>query len=919
MKVLRAFASAFVLVILLFAVPWVIVAWGAWFEVQALIQDPSLFLVPDDGHFVLAVLTVLGAIFWVILACAIIWEILDFTRRRQPGRHAIEKRGGPVLWARLLVRPLVAAIFAVAIVGGNLQPTIAGVTQSPAPIAASADAGFVPDPLLEYIADTEQTAQPLNVVAEPVTDEIYVVAPGDSLWSIAEKMYGDGRLWTMIAEENEDVVHSTSDLIRVGWSLRIPPQETVESDKDQGDTTDVVVVEPGESLWSIAEEHLGDGTQWSQIAEANQPLIVDPNLIQPGWRLVIPDDETASQAPDSVPQPLPDVDDGTSVTPEEVNVPDDQSDEPQPTGWISLGSESAGPEPTMAPQDVDESSTDVDNSTLRQVAGATAVLAGGVLLMLSRRRLGQLRARPVGRRILHPGDEGQELETALGVVASSKDRVASLVQNSKSTAGIVGVSHDGTDMWWIPHNGAQVCVGEDDDAEPVFADVHGSKPFLVCGEEASLGAVMRGITMNIAVEESEMDLHVQDASHLFETFDDVDLHQDYSEMIESLRQTLTARRIFLGGQEWETLRADPNFGEAWRPVIYVFLDPIDESQFIDVAEALQGPDIGVAVLVPMAGRPYKNDDDTLCGRLLVGSPNSVLDPGHIAIHPCLLETSPALTDLLQTSASDNTTPAWWSVSGAHTSVLPSIERESDMVNHPILKLLGPIHLDNAQGVVPTRAERACMEYCAWLLEHPGTTASAMSQGLMVAEGTRRSNMSRLRGWLGQDRDGNSYLPEAYSGRIWLHAGVSSDWRGMRQLVSSGVEEVETDKLMEALELVRGAPLADASPGQWHWAEEIRTDMMSVIRDIGVVTANRCLNQGDIDRARWAANRALVAAPEDELLLGVKVLIEHNAGNKLETDRLVSWITRNARNLGIDLLPQTMTILREVMSSKTGKE
>lgn len=96
-------------------------------------------------------------------------------------------------------------------------------------------------------------------------------------------------------------------------------------------------------------------------------------------------------------------------------------------------------------------------------------------------------------------------------------------------------------------------------------------------------------------------------------------------------------------------------------------------------------------------------------------------------------------------------------------------------------------------------------------------------------------------------------------------------------------------------------------------------MVSVIRDIGVLAANRCLKQGDIERARWAANRALIAAPEDELLLGAKVKIEHVAGNKLEADRLIAWITRNARNMGIDLLPQTVDIVREVTSTKTGKE
>ena len=41
----------------------------------------------------------------------------------------------------------------------------------------------------------------------------------------------------------------------------------------------------------------------------------------------------------------------------------------------------------------------------------------------------------------------------------------------------------------------------------------------------------------------------------------------------------------------------------------------------------------------------------------------------------------------------------------------------------------------------------------------------MVAALAVAEGTRRSNMSRLRSWLGSSPDGEAYLPDAYTGRI----------------------------------------------------------------------------------------------------------------------------------------------------------
>ena len=55
-----------------------------------------------------------------------------------------------------------------------------------------------------------------------------------------------------------------------------------------------VVVKPGDSLWRLAEKHLGDGLRWEDIYELNAgPLpgggtLRDPNLIHPGWRLRLP-------------------------------------------------------------------------------------------------------------------------------------------------------------------------------------------------------------------------------------------------------------------------------------------------------------------------------------------------------------------------------------------------------------------------------------------------------------------------------------------------------------------------------------------------------------------------------------------------------------------------------------------------------
>ena len=233
-------------------------------------------------------------------------------------------------------------------------------------------------------------------------------------------------------------------------------------------------------------------------------------------------------------------------------------------------------------------------------------------------------------------------------------------------------------------------------------------------------------------------------------------------------------------------------------------------------------------------------------------------------------------------------------------------------SHPYLNVLGPIELVNARGVPPNRAPKQCLEYCGWLLHHPGQTSTAMTRSLLVAEGTRRSNMSRLRIWLGNDEVGKPYLPDAYSGRIKLHPDVSSDWEYLNMLMVGGVQKAGNEAMIQSLGLVRGAPLADSAPGQWHWAEQWRFEMIKAIRDIGVTLANRAIDKQDLDLARWAATTALIAAPEDDKLMTVRLRTEHLAGNRMEVNRLAMHVTRMARTIGHDLPDEMIALIHTVL-------
>ena len=57
----------------------------------------------------------------------------------------------------------------------------------------------------------------------------------------------------------------------------------------------VVTVQPGDSAWSIADAHLGDGMRWRDLWDANREVLqpdglswIDPQIIRIGWRLHLP-------------------------------------------------------------------------------------------------------------------------------------------------------------------------------------------------------------------------------------------------------------------------------------------------------------------------------------------------------------------------------------------------------------------------------------------------------------------------------------------------------------------------------------------------------------------------------------------------------------------------------------------------------
>lgn len=114
------------------------------------------------------------------------------------------------------------------------------------------------------------------------------VDPGDTLSAIAQRFYGDAGLFGFLAAANDI---DDPNRITVGQVLVLPDVGTVRK------------VIPGDTLTAIAQEFYGDSSRSAIQAIADANAVRDPDHIEVGWTLAIPERTTAETSP---PGPGPD-------------------------------------------------------------------------------------------------------------------------------------------------------------------------------------------------------------------------------------------------------------------------------------------------------------------------------------------------------------------------------------------------------------------------------------------------------------------------------------------------------------------------------------------------------------------------------------------------------------------------------------
>ncbi len=210
-------------------------------------------------------------------------------------RTPIVQSTDEVDWVALLYRNQAAGI--------ERSPSERSTTAREAAAVASPSAATAMAP----IADGEPGRATRATVSPDTTaaSDTYTVQPNDSLWTISQKVFGDGRYYNDIARANPGI---NPNRLQVGQQLKLPSRAALTSAETAGrsaaaadaapiDTARQYRVQSGDSLHRIAQRLYGSSAMADELYQLNRQLIgADPAKLKVGMVLQLPAAPTSATA-----------------------------------------------------------------------------------------------------------------------------------------------------------------------------------------------------------------------------------------------------------------------------------------------------------------------------------------------------------------------------------------------------------------------------------------------------------------------------------------------------------------------------------------------------------------------------------------------------------------------------------------------
>ena len=412
---LAGLGASLLILLLVVGTPLLLITIGATPWRESLADLGTLLTSPDDGTLTLLVIGAVAWVGWAVMAVSFVVEILAAARGvpapRLPGLGLPQGLAGRVVAVAVLlfaVAPTVAPVFA------PQAAHAAPVVEAPRPVA---------------LPEATQL-RPVTAVADVVAGDLdtptvdYVVRRGDSLWKIAQEHLGDGMRFREIVALNVDALHGEPSFIDPGLVLRLPSDAAPAVDEsDDARTEETYVVDPGDTLWDIADEELGDGGRYPEVFEASRDTLqpngqhlTDPDLIRPGWELTIPG--TAADSPLVDP---PVAEDPPVVTSRGKHLGSDPVETTPPVETPTAETPTAMPSDSPLVSQSDDTEDNEDSAAawlLPGLMGAGALLAGSVLVTVRAHRRTQQRYRRPGFTIAPPPPEVRAVEKTATVAGT---------------------------------------------------------------------------------------------------------------------------------------------------------------------------------------------------------------------------------------------------------------------------------------------------------------------------------------------------------------------------------------------------------------------------------------------------------------------------------------------------------------------